>query len=73
MNKKETSILELINLLKTIEPTLKNEAKIVMLIGSSSSKKDSKNSKNKKKPLKAKGGVTMKKAKEVALKGTCFD
>ena len=45
MNDKESSILELINQLKTVEPTLKNEGKTVMLVNSSSSKKGSKNKK----------------------------
>ena len=38
MNDKETSIPELINLLKTVEPTLMKEGKTVMLVNSSSSK-----------------------------------
>ena len=48
MNDKETSILELINLLKTIEPTLKKEGKVVLLVDSSGSKKSSKNKKKRK-------------------------
>ena len=54
MNDKETTILELINLLKTVEPPLKKEGKVVMLVDSSSSKKSSKNKKNRK-STKAKG------------------
>ena len=42
MNDKESSIPELSNLLKTVEPTLKNEGKTMMLV-------DSFGSKNKKK------------------------
>ena len=38
MNDKETSIPDLINLLKTVEPTLMKEGKTVMLVNSSSSK-----------------------------------
>ena len=72
MERKETSIPTLIYLLKTIEPTLKNRAKTMMLVDSSTSKKSSKNNKKKKNPMKAKGGVTKKKIKEVAPKGTCF-
>ena len=72
MQSKETSISELINLLKTIEPTLKREAKTMMLVDSFVSKKGSKNQKKNKKPMKAKGGVTKKKAKETTLIGTCF-
>ena len=48
MNDKETTILELINLLKTVEPTLMKEDKTVMLVNSSSSKKGSKNKKKRK-------------------------
>ena len=69
---KETSIKELINLVKTVKPTLKNKAKSVMLVDSSISKKGSKNNNRKKKPMKAKGGVTKKKVKEVAPKDICF-
>ena len=72
MKSKETSILKLINLLKTIMPTLKNEVKIMMLMDSSGSKKSSKNKKKKRNPMNAKGSVTKKKVKEVAPKGTCF-
>ena len=60
MNDKESSIPELVNLLKTVEPTLKKEGKIVMLVDSSSSKKGSKN-KKKRKITKKKGGVAKKK------------
>ena len=67
MNYKETTILELVNLLKTVEPTLKNEGKIVMLVDSSGSK-----NKKKRKSTKARGGVAKKKAKQTASKGTCF-
>ena len=55
MNDKETTIPELINLLKTIELTLMKEGKTVMLVNSSSSKKGSKN-KKKRKITKQKGG-----------------
>ena len=61
MNSKETTILELINLLKIVEPALKKECKVVMLVDSSSSKKSSKN-KKKRKSTKAQGGVAKKKA-----------
>ena len=63
MQSKETSIPKLINLLKTVEPTLKNEAKTMVLVDSSVSKKGSKNKKKKKKAMKAKGGVTKKKVR----------
>ena len=65
---KETSILKLINLLKTIEPTLKKDAKTVMLVDSSASKKSSKNKKKTKKPMKAKGSVTKKDAQRGSTK-----
>ena len=71
MNDKETSLPELINLLKTIEPTFKNEGKVVLLVDSFDSKKSSKN-KKKRKITKQKGGVAKKKAKETSSKGTCF-
>ena len=71
MNDKETSIPELINLLKTVEPTLIKEGKTVMLVNSYSSKKGSKNNK-KRKISKQKGGAAKKKVKETFLKGKCF-
>ena len=48
MNDKETSIPKLINLLKTVEPTMKNEGKTVMLVDFSGFKKSSKNKKKRK-------------------------
>ena len=71
MNDKETTIPELINLLKTVEPTLVKEGKTVMLVNSFSSKKGSKN-KKKRKITKQKGRAAKKKAKETTSKGTCF-
>ena len=75
MNDKETTIPELINLLKTVEPTLVKEGKTVMLMNSSSSKKGSKN-KKKRKITKKKGGGggggAKKKVKETSSKGACF-
>ena len=59
MNDKETTIPELINLLKTVEPSLVKEGKTVMLVNSSSSKKGSKN-KKKRKITKQKGGLARK-------------
>ena len=49
MQSKETSIPKLINLLKTVESTLKKEATTMMLMDSSVSKKGSKNNKKKEK------------------------
>ena len=72
MQSKETSIPLLINLLKIVEPTLKREAKNVMLMDSYVSKKGSKNKKKKKRPMKPKGEETKKKVKETTPKGTCF-
>ena len=71
MNDKETTIPELINLLKTVRPTLMKEGKTVMLVNSSSSKKGSKN-KKKRKITKQNGGAAKKKFKETSSKGTCF-
>ena len=56
-------------MLKAIEPTLKKEGKVVMLVEPSNSKK---NSKNKRKSTEVKGGVAKKKAKETTPKGTCL-
>ena len=64
---KETTIPELMNLRKTIEPTLMKGGKNVMLVNSSSSK-----NKKKRKITKKKGGATKKKVKETSSKGTCF-
>ena len=64
----ESSIHKLINILKTIEPYLKKEGKVVMLVETSSSK-----NKKKKKSIKAKEGVAKKKAKKTTLKGTCVN
>ena len=70
MQSKETFISKLINLFKIVEPTLKKEAKTMMLMVSF--KKGSKNKKKKKKPMKATRGVTKKNVKEATPKGTCF-
>ena len=67
MNNKESFIPELINLLNTVEPTLKKEGKIVILVDSYGSK-----NKKKRKINKQKGGAANKKAKETSSKGTCF-
>ena len=67
MNDKETSIPELINLLKTVEPTLKKEGKAMLLVESFDYKKSSK-SKKKRKITKKKGGAAKKKAKETSSK-----
>ena len=53
MKNKETTIIELITLLKIVEPTLKKESKVVMLLDYSGSKKSSKNNNKKKKSTKA--------------------
>ena len=67
MNDKETTIPELINLLKIVEPTLMKEGKTAMLVNSSSSK-----NKKKRKITKPKGGAAKKKVKETSSKGPCF-
>ena len=46
MNNKKTTITELINLLKTVEPTLKKEGKVVMFVDSSCSKNKNKKKKS---------------------------
>ena len=56
MNDKKTLIPELINLFKTVEPTLKMEGKAVMLVDSAGYKESSKN-KKKRKITMQKGGV----------------
>ena len=71
MNDKETTIIELINLLKTVEPALMKEGKTVMLVNSSISKKGSRNEK-KRKITKQNGEATKKKVKETSSKGACF-
>ena len=67
MNDIESSIHELSNLLKTVEPTLNKEGKTMMLVDSFGSK-----NKKKRKITKKKRGATKKKAKESSSKGTCF-
>ena len=62
MNNIESTIPKLINMLKTVEPSLKKEGKVGMLVESFGSKNNSKN-KMKKKSTKAKGGVSKKKTK----------
>ena len=52
MNNIESSVPELINLLKLVEPTLKKEGKTIMLVDSSSFKNT-----KKRKSTKLKGGV----------------
>ena len=71
MNKIMSTTPELINLLKTVESSLRNEKRHVMFMDSSSSKKTSKN-KKKSKSTQVEGGMAKKKAKETAPKGTCF-
>ena len=68
MNNIESSIPKLINMLKVVEPSLK-EGKSVMLIKPLSSKKSSK---NKKKSTKVRRGVAKKKVVETTPKGTCL-
>ena len=71
INDKEINILELINLLKTVEPTFKKEGEAVMLVDSFGYKKSSKNNKQRK-STKAQRGMAKKKAKQTTSKGTCF-
>ena len=67
MNNIESTILELINLLKIVEPTMKDKSKAMMVVESLGCKNN-----KKKKTTKPKGGVTKKKAKETTTKGICF-
>ena len=71
MNNIMSTIPELINLIEAVESSLRKEKMHVMLMDSSSSKKNSKN-KKRSKSTHAEGGVAEKKAKETAPKGTCF-
>ncbi len=70
MNQISSTIPELINLLKTAEPSIKKDKQTVMLVDSSKKKSSSK----KIKPIAAKGGVKKKAkaAEKAASKGTCF-
>ena len=67
MNNIESSIPKLINLVKIVEPTLKDKGKAMMIVESLGSK-----NKKKKKTTKPNRGVAKKKAKETTTKGTCF-
>ena len=58
MNNIESSIPKLINLLKIVEPTLKKESKVVMLMDTSRSK-----NKKKKKSMKPVGGAAGRRPK----------
>ena len=71
MNNIMSTISELINLIEAVESSLRKEKMHVMLMDSSSSKKNSKNKKISK-STHVEGGVAEKKAKETAPKGTCF-
>ena len=71
MNNIMSTIPELMNLLKIVEPSLRKEKNHVMLMDSSISKKSSKN-KKKRKSTQVVGGLGEKKAKELTPKGTCF-
>ena len=67
MNKIEVTIPELINMLKTAEPSIKKDQKAIMLVDSSSKRKSQGKKKKKKMTMKPKGGVKKKDAK-----GQCF-
>ena len=68
MNKLECSLTELLNMLKTAEPTIKKEKGTIMLVAGSKKKKPKNGlKKSKKKAAKPNGGV-----KKDKPKGTCF-
>ena len=78
VNKIDSSLPELVNLLKTVEPYMRKDQESVMLVdNSNSSKKKKAQMKLKKKknnPTKAQGSVKKKKnkSKETPTKGSCF-
>ena len=69
MNKNEVTISELINLLRTTKPYIKNEQNTVLMVNSSTSTKNKSKGKKKKKALKPKGRAGKK---EVKAKELCF-
>ncbi|KAJ8758881.1 hypothetical protein K2173_002660 [Erythroxylum novogranatense] len=76
MNKKEMSLAELLNMLKTAEGCLKKESSSILVVGSSSSKNKGKTSKKKNKNKNQKASAKVAKptggVKKKNDKGTCF-
>ena len=70
MNKLNTSLSELLNMLKTAESHIKKEKAPLLLVGKISKKKLG--FKGSKKVLNPKGGKMKKKGKKVSGQGTCF-
>ena len=70
MNKLNTSLSELLNMLKTAESHIKKEKAPLFLMGKTSKKKSG--FKGSKKALNPKGGTMKKKEKKVSGQGTCF-
>ena len=76
MNKIDCTLPELINMHKTVEPSIKKEQKSIMVVNSSGPSKKNKKAKKqgKKNTIKPKGGIQKKTAKnkDSSTKGPCF-
>ena len=69
MNKLNTSLSKLLNMLKTVESHFKGEKTLVLLVDKINKKKDKKGSKKKMNP---KDGISNKRMKKVSIEGTCY-
>ena len=69
INKLNTSLSELLNMLKIVESYFKDEKAPILLVDKISKKKDKKGSKKKMNP---KASILKKKVKKVSTKGTCY-
>ena len=69
MNKLNTSLPELLNILKTAKSHFKDEKALVLLVDKIFKKKGKKDSKKK---LNPKASIFEKKVKKVSAKGTCY-
>ena len=69
MNKLNTSLPELLIMLKTTESHFKGEKTLVLFMNKISEKKGKKGSKKK---LNPKAGISKKKVKKISAKGTCY-
>ena len=73
MNKLNTSLPELLNMLKIIESNFKSEKASVLLVDKISKKKIRHKGSNKKKKVNPKASISKKKMlKSISTKGTCF-
>ena len=72
MNKVNTSLSELLNMLKIAKSHFKDEKDSILLVDKISKKKTGKKDSNKKKKINPKASISKKKAKSVSTKGTCF-